>query len=227
MTISIGILVFDGAEELDFVGPWEVFTMANEVSNHLGQGPVHDVKLIAEHDRPVICAKSLRVLPTLTIAQCTNLDVLLIPGGIGTRREATNQPLLGWIADCPHGEMGDQRLHRRLAADGGGAGERQAGDDPLGLRGNLAHTGRSRRSARQIPLCSRRKHGYRRRGLGRNRHGAVVDGADTLPGLRAGGAARHGIRSGPALCRLNLMSHRPLFRPGRCAYLRPVGALAS
>ena len=55
MTISIGILVFDGAEELDFAGPWEVFTMANEVSKHLGQGPVHDVKLIAELDRPVVC----------------------------------------------------------------------------------------------------------------------------------------------------------------------------
>jgi transcriptional regulator GlxA family with amidase domain len=98
MTISIGVLVFDGAEELDFVGPWEVFTMANEVSKHLGQGPVHDVKLIAEHDRPVVCAKGLRVLPDLTTAQCTKLDVLLIPGGIGTRREATNQPLLDWIA---------------------------------------------------------------------------------------------------------------------------------
>jgi transcriptional regulator GlxA family with amidase domain len=98
MTISIGVLVFDGAEELDFVGPWEVFTMANEVSAHLGQGPVHDVKLIAEHDRPVVCAKGLRVLPDLTTAQCTKLDVLLIPGGIGTRREATNQPLLDWIA---------------------------------------------------------------------------------------------------------------------------------
>ena len=98
MTISIGILVFDGEEELDFVGPWEVFAMANEVSAHLGQPPVHDVKLIAEHDRPVVCAKGLRVLPDLTTARCTKLDVLLIPGGIGTRREATNQPLLGWIA---------------------------------------------------------------------------------------------------------------------------------
>ena len=98
MTISIGILVFDGAEELDFVGPWEVFTMANEVSKHLGQPPVHDVKLIAEHDRLVVCAKGLRVLPDLTTAHCTKLDVLLIPGGIGTRREATNQPLLDWIA---------------------------------------------------------------------------------------------------------------------------------
>jgi transcriptional regulator GlxA family with amidase domain len=98
MTISIGILVFDGAEELDFAGPWEVFTMANEVSRHLGQGPVHDVKLIAEHERPVVCAKGLRVLPDLTTARCTKLDVLLVPGGIGTRREVDNRALLEWIA---------------------------------------------------------------------------------------------------------------------------------
>jgi transcriptional regulator GlxA family with amidase domain len=98
MTISIGVLVFDGVEELDFVGPWEVFTMANEVSKHRGQGPVHEVILIAEHDRPVVCAKGLRVLPDLTTAQCSKLDVLLISGGQGTRREVANQPLLDWIA---------------------------------------------------------------------------------------------------------------------------------
>jgi transcriptional regulator GlxA family with amidase domain len=103
MTISIGVLVFDGVEELDFVGPWEVFTMANEVSKHLGQGPVHDVKLIAEHDRPVVCGKGMRVLPDLITANCRKLDVLLIPGGNGTRREATNQPLLDWIATIARG----------------------------------------------------------------------------------------------------------------------------
>ncbi|HEY0281878.1 MAG TPA: DJ-1/PfpI family protein [Rhizomicrobium sp.] len=98
MTISIGILVFDGVEELDFVGPWEVFTMANEVRKQRGQGPVHDVTLIAGSGRPVVCAKGMRVLPDLTTAQCAKLDVLLIPGGIGTRREATNRALLEWIA---------------------------------------------------------------------------------------------------------------------------------
>jgi transcriptional regulator GlxA family with amidase domain len=98
MTISIGILVFDDAEELDFVGPWEVFTMANEVANHLGEPPAHDVKLLAERDGPVRCAKGLHVLPDLTIAQCQRLDVLLVPGGIGTRREVKNQALLDWIA---------------------------------------------------------------------------------------------------------------------------------
>jgi len=98
MAISIGILIFDNAEELDFVGPWEVFTMANEASKHLGREPVHDVKLIAERDGPVTCAKGMRVLPHLITAQCGRLDVLLIPGGQGTRREVANQSLLDWIA---------------------------------------------------------------------------------------------------------------------------------
>ncbi len=97
MTISIGILVFDGAEELDFVGPWEVLTMANEVSKRLGNPPVHEVKLVAEREGPVVCAKGMRVLPDLTTTQCAALDILLVPGGQGTRREVSNQALLAWI----------------------------------------------------------------------------------------------------------------------------------
>lgn len=103
MTLSIGILVFDGAEELDFVGPWEVFTMANEVATHSGKPPYHAVKLIAERDAPVVCAKGMRVLPDLTTGQCAALDVLLIPGGQGTRREVSNAPLLAWIANIAQG----------------------------------------------------------------------------------------------------------------------------
>jgi transcriptional regulator GlxA family with amidase domain len=99
MAMSIGILVFDEAEELDFVGPWEVFTMANEGSRLRGDPPMHDVRLIAERDAPVRCAKGLRVLPDLTTAGCAYLDVLLVPGGRGTRREVKNAALLGWIAD--------------------------------------------------------------------------------------------------------------------------------
>jgi transcriptional regulator GlxA family with amidase domain len=97
MSIQIGILIFDDAEELDFVGPWEVFTMVNEVSAIGGHPLPHDVKLIAERDAPVRCAKGMRVLPDVTIAQCERLDVLLIPGGMGTRREAKNESILAWI----------------------------------------------------------------------------------------------------------------------------------
>jgi transcriptional regulator GlxA family with amidase domain len=94
----IGILIFDDAEELDFAGPWEVFTMINEVLARQGEERPHDVKLIAERADPVRCAKGMRVLPDSTTAQCEALDVLLIPGGMGTRREVKNEALLAWIA---------------------------------------------------------------------------------------------------------------------------------
>jgi transcriptional regulator GlxA family with amidase domain len=90
---TIGILIFDDAEELDFVGPWEVFTMAKAVDPD-----AHKVLLVAERDAPIRCAKGMRVLPDVTTADCPRLDVLLVPGGQGTRREVDNAALLAWIA---------------------------------------------------------------------------------------------------------------------------------
>jgi transcriptional regulator GlxA family with amidase domain len=94
MGVRIGILIFDDAEELDFVGPYEVFTMARQL-----KPDGSEVLLVAQRDGPVICAKGMRVLPHATIADCGKLDVLLVPGGQGTRREVENRALLGWIAD--------------------------------------------------------------------------------------------------------------------------------
>ena len=104
MKKSIGILLFDDAEELDFVGPYEVFTMINEVLKRQGKEPEHDVLLLAERDNAVRCAKGMQVLPHATLNQAPALDVLLVPGGQGTRREVKNEALLAWIArsaqDC-------------------------------------------------------------------------------------------------------------------------------
>ncbi|MEJ0026748.1 MAG: DJ-1/PfpI family protein [Rhizomicrobium sp.] len=93
MKLRIGILIFDDAEELDFVGPYEVFTMAKSI-----KPDEIEVLLVAERDAPIRCAKAMRVLPDATIATCGVLDVLLVPGGQGTRREVDNKPLLDWIA---------------------------------------------------------------------------------------------------------------------------------
>ncbi|MBS0470820.1 MAG: DJ-1/PfpI family protein [Proteobacteria bacterium] len=95
MTRRIGILIFDDAEELDFVGPYEVFTMAGQMK----EGS-YDTVLIAERDAPVRCAKGMTVLPHATTATCGLLDVLLVPGGQGTRREVNNRALLDWIGAC-------------------------------------------------------------------------------------------------------------------------------
>jgi len=89
--MTIGIVLFDDAEELDFVGPWEVFTSAAMLK---GGGRV---VTIAEHDRPVRCAKGMRVLPDHTFANAPALDVLLVPGGIGTRAEGENPAMLEYL----------------------------------------------------------------------------------------------------------------------------------
>jgi transcriptional regulator GlxA family with amidase domain len=91
---TYGLLLFDGVEELDFVGPWEVFTVSSMLRDD-----ADTAVLIAEHTGPVRCAKGLRVLPDHGLDDHPALDVLLVPGGNGTRREVSNKALTGWIAD--------------------------------------------------------------------------------------------------------------------------------
>ncbi|GAB2576292.1 DJ-1/PfpI family protein [Streptomyces capparidis] len=89
---TYGLLVFDGAEELDFVGPWEVFT-----ASAMRREGADTAVLIAERPDPVRCAKGMRVLPDHTLDDHPTLDVLLVPGGRGTRREVRNPVLIDWI----------------------------------------------------------------------------------------------------------------------------------
>ena len=100
MTKAIGILLFDDVEELDFVGPYEVFTMAGETQKRRNEAVSHDVLLLGESEGPVRCAKGVQVVPHMSIAAAPALDVLLIPGGMGTRREVKNEKLLAWIANA-------------------------------------------------------------------------------------------------------------------------------
>jgi len=96
---AVGIVVFDGAEELDFVGPWEVFTASAALRAEAEvDGSADDrVVLVAESSAPVRCAKGLRVLPDLTFADVAALDVVVVPGGMGTRREVENPLLFDWL----------------------------------------------------------------------------------------------------------------------------------
>lgn len=89
MGITTGIVLFDGAEELDWAGPYEVFTM--------GRREDDTVVTIAEHERPIVCAKGLRVLADHTFAGAPALDVLLVPGGRGSRVERENPAMLDFV----------------------------------------------------------------------------------------------------------------------------------
>ncbi|HEX4776370.1 MAG TPA: DJ-1/PfpI family protein [Acidimicrobiia bacterium] len=90
MALTTGIVVFPGMEELDCVGPWEVFAMARRDGDR--------VVTIAEHGEPVAANLGMRIVPDHTFADAPRLDVVVVPGGFGTRREVDNPVLLQWLA---------------------------------------------------------------------------------------------------------------------------------
>lgn len=94
---TIGILFFEDAEELDAIGPWEVFTMAGHFD------PDIQVVSISQSGGTVRCAKGLRIEMDHSFADAPKLDVLLVPGGQGTRREVDNGDLLAWIGSVAAG----------------------------------------------------------------------------------------------------------------------------
>lgn len=95
---AVGILIFDEVEVLDFCGPFEVFATAGLP----GEGDSADRRLykpviIAEEQRTILCRGGLQVVPNHTIADHPPLDIIVIPGGFGTRREIENPAVLNWI----------------------------------------------------------------------------------------------------------------------------------
>ncbi|MER6045916.1 DJ-1/PfpI family protein [Streptomyces sp. NPDC001793] len=95
---TYGLLLFEAAEELDFVGPWEVFTSSAMIREQHNTAERPDTTvLIAERPGPVRCSKGMRVLPDRTFDDHPPLDVLLVPGGNGTRTQVSNPALVEWI----------------------------------------------------------------------------------------------------------------------------------
>jgi transcriptional regulator GlxA family with amidase domain len=90
--ISAGVLVFDGVEELDFVGPYEVLA----AWHHLHPDEI-DVFTVALADGPVTCAKGLRVWPHHVWDGSRGLDLLVYPGGIGTRAQLGDEQIASWL----------------------------------------------------------------------------------------------------------------------------------
>ena len=100
MRKRVGILIFPDVEVLDFCGPFEVFsvTRLNEDARREEPSPF-EVLLVAETADTVVATGGLKVIPDVTLEKCPPLDLLVVPGGWGTRAEAKNRRLLDWIAE--------------------------------------------------------------------------------------------------------------------------------
>ncbi len=90
---NVGILLFDDIELLDFAGPYEVFAVTDELNKH----SLFDVFTLSENKNEIRTIHGLRVQPDYSTRNAPRIDILVIPGGDGTKAVIRNQALLGWI----------------------------------------------------------------------------------------------------------------------------------
>src|ERR1700722_14798752 len=83
---NLAILIFDDVEVLDFCGPFEVFSVAGP----LVEPSAFRVYTVAEPTKPVLARNGLSVNPHYALADAPPPQILLVPGGLGTRREMKN-----------------------------------------------------------------------------------------------------------------------------------------
>ncbi|MFQ5792536.1 MAG: DJ-1/PfpI family protein [Acidobacteriota bacterium] len=98
---NVGILIFDGVELLDFAGPFEVFsrtrTEPGVESRRSEETAPFQVFTVGKTEAPVTVTGGLRVIPGYGFAQAPAIDLLVVPGGSGTRPLLDDEETLGWI----------------------------------------------------------------------------------------------------------------------------------
>lgn len=85
---TLGVLLFPEFETLDVFGPLEMFGMLPNQINSV---------LISQHAGLVKSVHGHAVFAQFDCQNAPHLDLLLVPGGQGTRKEVNNEPLIQWI----------------------------------------------------------------------------------------------------------------------------------
>jgi len=99
-TLSVGIVIFDDVEVLDFCGPFEVFSVTRlDGGEDAETNAPCTVYLVAESDGEVLTVGGMRVLPHARFDRCPSLDVLVVPGGWGTRAQLGNEAMIRFLQD--------------------------------------------------------------------------------------------------------------------------------
>jgi transcriptional regulator GlxA family with amidase domain len=90
--LQVALLLFPEVEVLDFAGPFEVFSLAGALTE---PRRFHVMTVAAT---PLLTVGGLRLTPSHSFDTCPQADILLLPGGIGSRRAIKDQRLMDWVA---------------------------------------------------------------------------------------------------------------------------------
>ncbi len=88
---TIGILIFEQADELDFTVPYESLRIAAQRCRDLR------VVLVAPQKRPLVMEMGMTVTPQHDFADAPPLDVVIVPGGTGARLELDRPETVDWL----------------------------------------------------------------------------------------------------------------------------------
>ena len=88
---TLAAVVFDGFETLDMFGPLEFYGMLDEQ---------FEISMVGEKSGLVTCSSGQKIAVDRTFAESSSYDLLLVPGGRGTRAEVENEVLLQWLRDA-------------------------------------------------------------------------------------------------------------------------------
>ena len=88
------LFIFDDMEVLDFAGPFEVFNVTGELND-----PAHfKVETVALTADLIKARGQLKIVPDYTLDNCPTPDILIVPGGWGTRPLLPNERLIDWLS---------------------------------------------------------------------------------------------------------------------------------
>lgn len=93
---NVAVLIYDNVELMDFCGPYDVFSIANKMSLEKN----FNIFTVSERVGGVITQNGLSVNCEYSINNCPNIDILIVPGGQGSRKEMKNENILNWIKSC-------------------------------------------------------------------------------------------------------------------------------
>lgn len=90
---NVGIFIFNDVELLDFAGPYEVFSVTSELNNY----NLFRVFTITRNRQDIKSVNGLRIFPDYGFDNHPDIDILIIPGGVGIKSEMLNEDVLEWL----------------------------------------------------------------------------------------------------------------------------------
>ena len=99
--INVGIFIFDEVEVLDFAGPFEVFSrtrlLKGAESRRSNDSAPFNPFTVSIDTKPLTATGGLKIIADYTFNNFPKIDILIVPGGYGTRILLNNEILLKWI----------------------------------------------------------------------------------------------------------------------------------